>query len=84
MAEKIEAFRLKTDFEIEDYFNNKDYSIYFREGSEGDYELSNQPLDVIIDATTFGFEFIAAECSKDTLKESEVELSDVEKDDIEK
>lgn len=56
----MKALKLTTDEMIAKYYNHPDYNIYFREGSDGDYELSDgHDLDTMTDATVYGFELIA-------------------------
>lgn len=72
----MKAYKLRKDSDIEQFYKNPDYNIYFREGDEGEYEPNtNGDLRDLIDATCHGFEIIAVQ--KPYLREMDIELEEL-------
>lgn len=57
-----EVVKLSNDSLLEKYYNDKNYDIFFKENGEEDWELMDRTvydLEIMIDATCFGFQFEA-------------------------
>lgn len=72
----MQVWKLETDEEIKSAFADQTVSIFWREGSTGDYEnikVGGHDLETVIDATCHGFEFVASEGpnAPDILKEED-------------
>ena len=72
----MKVIYLSTDEEIKKAYEDPNMTIYFRDGSEGDYEnIRNNDLDVVIDATCHGFELVAVEgYDEDVLYAEDIDL----------
>ena len=58
----MQVWKLETDEDIKSAFVDQTVSIFWREGSTGDYEnikVGGYDLETVIDATCHGFEFVA-------------------------
>ena len=52
---------LKTDDDIREAFADSSVKVFYREGGTGRFEqLPSNDIEDVIDATTYGFEFIAS------------------------